>query len=172
MLPVLKREGKSRATPVLAVVVVLVFAPFAFATPPTIQIPRIDTPPSLADFEDMQPSARVSGQMVKVTGFIAREPADGAVPTQNTDVYLAYDQHNLYAAFVCWDNEPEKIRARMTRREDIFSDDSAEIMIDTFHDARRGYAFAANPFGIQWDALWTEGSIGTGTAGDYSGFDP
>ncbi len=59
----------------------------------------------------------------------------------------------------------------MTRREDIFSDDSVEIMIDTFHDARRAYAFAVNPFGIQWDALWTEGSIGTGAAGDFSGFD-
>ncbi|MGH3525658.1 MAG: DUF5916 domain-containing protein, partial [Mycobacterium sp.] len=35
-----------------------------------------------------------------------------------------------------------------------------------------GYAFAANPFGIQWDALWTEGSIGTGLPGDYNGFDP
>ena len=78
---------------------------------PTIQIPRIDTPPSLSDFAEMQPSARVAGKMAKITGFIAREPADGAEPTQNTDVYLAYDQHNLYAVFVCWDKEPEKIRA-------------------------------------------------------------
>ena len=102
--------------------------------------------------------------MLKVTGFIAREPADGAEPTQDTDAYLAYDAHNLYAVFVCWDKEPDKIRARMTRREDIFSDDSAEIMIDTFNDARRGYTFAANPLGIQWDALWTEGSIGKRTS--------
>ena len=109
--------------------------------------------------------------MLKVTGFIAREPADGAEPTQNTDVYLAYDNHNLYAVFLCWDKEPDKIRARMTRREDIFSDDSAEIMIDTFNDARRGYTFAANPLGIQWDALWTEGSIGSGRPADFSGFD-
>jgi hypothetical protein len=109
--------------------------------------------------------------MLKVSGFIAREPADGAPPTQETDVYLAYDDHNLYAVFLCWDKEPDKIRARMTRREDIFSDDSAEIMIDTFNDARRGYAFAANPLGIQWDALWTEGSIGNGQPADFSGFD-
>lgn len=86
----------------------------------------------------MEPGPRVAGRMVKVTGFIVREPADGTEPSQKTDVYLAYDQRNLYAAFVCWDSEPNKIRARMTRREDIFSDDSAEIMIDTFHDARRG----------------------------------
>ncbi len=169
MLPVL--NGREKGRHLLIAAVALVLTSFAFAAPRTIQIPRIDTPPLLSDFENMQPIGRVAGEMVKVTGFIAREPADGAQPTQNTDVYLAYDQHNLYAAFVCWDNDPDKIRARMTRREDIFSDDSAEIMIDTFHDARRGYAFAANPLGIQWDALWTEGSIGTGLPADYSGFD-
>src|SRR5579864_432023 len=141
------------------------------AAPPEIQIPRIEKAPTLADFEDMHPSPRLAESMIKVSGFIAREPADGAQPTQDTDVYLAYDDHNLYAVFICWDKEPDKIRARMTRREDIFSDDSAEIMIDTFNDARRGYTFAANPLGIQWDALWTEGSIGNGRPADFSGFD-
>jgi hypothetical protein len=150
----------------------LVLPSLLFAEPPAIRIPRIEAPPTLADFEAMGPDARVAGSMLKVTGFVVREPADGTEPSQNTDVYLAYDQHNLYAAFICWDKEPGKIRARMTRREDIFSDDSAEIMIDTFNDARRGYVFAANPLGIQWDALWTEGSIGNGQSGDFAGFDP
>jgi hypothetical protein len=165
-------KTKVRPGPLALLGLVLVLIPGLFAEGPSIQIPRIDTPPTLDDFGDMEPNARVASQMLKVTGFIVREPADGTQPTQNTDVYLAYDQLNLYAVFVCWDTEPDKIRARMTRREDIFADDSAEIMIDTFHDARRAYAFAVNPFGIQWDALWTEGSIGTGTAGDFSGFDP
>ena len=154
------------------IILMLTLTPLVAAVTPSIRIPRIDTPPSLSDFEDMQASPRVAARMLKVTGFIAREPSDGAQPTQNTDVYLAYDQRNIYAVFVCWDTEPDKIRARMTRREDIFSDDSVEIMIDTFHDARRAYAFAANPFGIQWDALWTEGAIGNGTPGDFTGFDP
>ncbi len=139
---------------------------------PVIQIPKIASAPTLSDFEAMRPDPRFTDRMLKVSGFIAREPADGAEPTQDTDVYLAYDERNLYAVFVCWDKEPKKIRARMTRREDIFSDDSAEIMIDTFNDGRRGYAFAANPLGIQWDALWTEGSIGNGQPADFSGFDP
>jgi hypothetical protein len=155
----------------LAVALLFLLPSVLHATPPTIQIPRIETPPTLSDFESMAPSPHVSGHMLKVSGFIAREPADGAEPTQDTDVYLAYDSRNLYAVFICWDKEPGKIRARMTRREDIFSDDSAEIMIDTFNDARRGYAFAANPLGIQWDALWTEGAIGNGLPLDYSGFD-
>ena len=165
------RRLKLASVPAL-LLLLLLLAPFLFADPPAIRIPRIATPPTLSDFETMQPAARVASQMQKVTGFIVREPADGTVPSQNTDVYLAYDDHNLYAAFVCWDKEPDKIRARMTRRDDIFSDDSAEIMIDTFNDARRGYAFAANPLGIQWDSLWTEGSIGSGQPADFSGFDP
>lgn len=163
---------KLHKKPLWLLTAILLFTAGLYAAPPVIQIPRIEAPPTLADFEDMQPNARVSERMLKVSGFVAREPADGAEPTQNTDVYLAYDSHNLYAVFLCWDKEPEKIRARMTRREDIFSDDSAEIMIDTFNDARRGYVFAVNPLGIQWDALWTEGSIGKGLPADFSGFDP
>jgi hypothetical protein len=166
---VIRNNFRSRLTRVA--VSLLLFVPFGYAAPPAIQIPRIERAPRLADFEAMRPAGGVSENMLKVSGFIAREPADGAPPTQDTDVYLAYDDHNLYAVFICWDKEPDKIRARMTRREDIFSDDSAEIMIDTFNDARRGYAFAANPLGIQWDALWTEGSIGNGLPADYSGFD-
>ena len=154
-----------------AAFLLLLVPPRLYAAPPAIQIPRIEKAPTLADFEAMRPAAPVSEHMLKVSGFIAREPADGAQPSQDTDVYLAYDDRNLYAVFICWDKEPDKIRARMTRREDIFSDDSAEIMIDTFNDARRGYAFAANPLGIQWDALWTEGSIGNGMPADYGGFD-
>src|SRR5258706_15540242 len=122
MLFTLQIKGKFWLRTLLAALAVLELASLAFGTGPTIQIPRIQPPPSLSDFEDMKPSVRVAGQMVKVTGFIAREPADGAAPTQTTDVYLAYDEHNLYAVFICFDQEPEKIRARMTRREDIFSD--------------------------------------------------
>jgi Domain of unknown function (DUF5916) len=166
---VIRDNFRSRLTRVAASL--LLFVPFGYAAPPAIQIPRVEHAPRLADFEAMRPAGGVPESMLKVSGFIAREPADGAAPTQDTDVYLAYDDHNLYVVFICWDKEPDKIRARMTRREDIFSDDSAEIMIDTFNDARRGYAFAANPLGIQWDALWTEGSIGNGLPADYSGFD-
>jgi len=75
MLPVL--NGREKGRHLLIAAVALVLTSFAFAAPPAIQIPRIDTPPLLSDFEDMQPSSRVVGQMVKVTGFIAREPADG-----------------------------------------------------------------------------------------------
>ena len=62
--------------------------------------------------------------------------------------------------FVAFDSEPEKIRARMSRRDNTLGDDFVEVTLDTFHDQRRGYMFISNPFGIQTDALWTEGGRG------------
>jgi hypothetical protein len=103
----------------------------------------------------MRPEGEPASQMVKVTGFIQRNPHDGQPVSQPTEAYLGYDDKNLYAVFICFD-EPGKVRARMSRREDIFSDDNVEIILDTFHDKRRAYAFQTNPLGVQWDAIWTE----------------
>lgn len=104
----------------------------------------------------MQPTGEAALRMLKVTGFVQRNPNDGAPPTQRTEAYLGYDDKNFFAVFVCFDREPQKVRARLARREDIFDDDTVELMLDTFQDQRRAYAFQTNPLGIQWDAIWTE----------------
>lgn len=123
----------------------------------TITIPRIESAPTLEDFLEMKAAPAFEGKLAKVSGLIQRIPTDGAPSSQRTEVYLGYDDKNLYAIFVAFDSEPSKIRARLSRREDIFDDDSVEIMLDTFHDHRRAYSFLVNPVGVQADALWTEG---------------
>ena len=100
----------------------------------------------------MQPQGEIALQMAKVTGFTQRQPYDGQPVSEPTEAYLGYDQKNLYAVFVCFD-DPGKIRARMSNREDIYDDDQVEIMLDTFHDRRRAYAFQTTPLGVQWDAI-------------------
>ena len=106
----------------------------------------------------MKPSSRIEGQMAKVSGFIQREPCDGEPSSQLTEVYLGYDDKNIYAVFVAFDDEPDKVRARMTPREGISRDDDMVwVNIDTFNDERRGYGFACNPHGIQSDVLFLEG---------------
>jgi hypothetical protein len=124
---------------------------------PALTIPRLQRPPALEDFLGMQPQGEIAGQMAKVTGFTQRNPHDGEAVSQPTDAYLGYDQKNLYVVFVCFD-DPRKVRARMSRREDIYDDDQVEIMLDTFHDRRRAYAFQTTPLAVQWDAIWTEAS--------------
>jgi len=103
----------------------------------------------------MKPRGEAALQMAKVTGFVQRNPHDGEKVSEATAAYLGYDQKNLYAVFVCFD-DPKKVRARMSRREDIYDDDNVEVMLDTFHDRRRAYAFQTTPLGVQWDAIWSE----------------
>jgi hypothetical protein len=51
------------------------------------------------------------------------QPAWGEVLPQKTKIYAAYDKHNLYFAFYCMDNEPDKIKATMAKRDSAYADD-------------------------------------------------
>ena len=114
----------------------------------------------------MKPRGEVALQMAKVSSFTQRNPHDGEGVSEPTDAYLGYDQKNLYVVFVCFD-DPRKVRARMSRREDVYDDDQVEVMLDTFHDRRRAYAFQTTPLGVQWDAIWTEASREEQTSGHF-----
>ena len=119
---------------------------------PTLQIPRVSRPPNLAEFVNGErPEAEG-----RITDFRQREPSDGARASKETSAYLSYDHKNLYVVVVCRE-EPARVRARMAKREDIGSDDQVAVYLDTFHDRRRAYVFAANPLGIQSDLILTEG---------------
>jgi len=123
-----------------------------------IFIQRIDGEPRLADFTGMTPNTPLARSMTKVEGFIQRQPDDGEPITQHTEVYVGYDQENIYAVFLAFDTEPELIRAHLSSRENIDGDDRVGLTIDTFNDQRTALSFHATPLGIQWDARWTEGS--------------
>ncbi len=143
-------------------------APRPTLAPPALTIPRLTHAPALEDFLGMKPTGEAALQMAKVTGFMQRNPHDGEPVTEPTEAFLGYDQKNLYVVFICFDN-PRLVRGRMSVREDIGDDDQVEIILDTFHDRRRAYAFQTTPLGVQWDAIYTEASRGeTGSNWDTS----
>ena len=123
--------------------------------PPAIVIPKLSRQPDISDFLTMKAAGDVATQMTRVSGFVQRDPHDGAPVSQRTDAYLGYDEKNLYVVFVCFD-QPGQVRAHEARREDVGDDDTVEVMLDTFHDHRRAYVFQINPLGVQWDAIWSE----------------
>ncbi|MEX2131860.1 MAG: DUF5916 domain-containing protein [Pseudohongiellaceae bacterium] len=137
----------------------------AAESPNNVVIPQLSEEPQLQDFIGMTPASDLARQMARVSDFIQREPSDGREPSQRTDVYLGYDQDNLYAVFLAFDSNPAQIRANLASRENIGGDDSVELSIDTFNDQRTAYTFRVTPLGIQWDARWTEG------ASNRAGFD-
>jgi Domain of unknown function (DUF5916)/Carbohydrate family 9 binding domain-like len=89
-----------------------------------------------------------------VTGFLQREPSDGAPATYETEARIAYDATSLYIAITAADPEPGKIVGHRTRRDERSPSDWVRVMIDSFHDKRSGFEFAVNPAGVKQDAYW------------------
>jgi len=132
--------------------VLLVVAGIRLMAETTVLIPKVTQPPKLEDFLSGEPQE--AG--LKIESFRQMEPGDGQPVSLPTRAYLSRDDQNLYAVFVCED-EPSKIRARMTRREQIDNDDVVGLFVDTFHDRQRAYGFVANPLGVQQDLIRTDG---------------
>ncbi len=88
------------------------------------------------------------------------EPQQLAQATERTEAFLMFDKEFLYIAFRAFDTNPSAIRAPVSRRDAIGSDDFVSVWLDTFDDRRRSYAFRFNPLGIQEDGIFTEGNIG------------
>ncbi|NQT79744.1 MAG: carbohydrate binding family 9 domain-containing protein [Candidatus Aminicenantes bacterium] len=91
------------------------------------------------------------------TGFKTYHPDYGIDMVENTIVYYAYDRENLYFAFRCFDSEPDKIKASLTSRDNIHSDDWICINLDSFNDHQSLYALYCNPLGIQGDSRFEGG---------------
>jgi hypothetical protein len=94
--------------------------------------------------------------------FIQREPKEGVIATERTEVRIVTDADNLYIGVTCFDVDPSSIIAKeMERDSDLDRDDNFSFILDTFHDKRSGFYFAINPNGAQFDAqLGTRGRRG------------
>lgn len=125
---------------------------------PVVEVPRIPREPTLQEFLGMEVPEDLLGMAKVDGGFVQRLPYDGRPATHRTVVLLGYDDRALHVVFLAFDDAPERIRATLGRRETIFGDDIVQIMLDTFLDERRAYSFICNPYGVQFDAVWTEGS--------------
>lgn len=86
------------------------------------------------------------------SGFIQFEPDKGAPASLQTEVRVLYDKNYIYFGFTCFDSQPHKIVARVSKREgEVSSDDSVAIGLDTFNDGQTAYVFFTNLRGIQKD---------------------
>jgi len=83
-------------------------------------------------------------------------PGDNTAPTKPTEAFIGYDSKFLYLAFYCYD-EPDKVRASVAARDQVFGEDNVRVYLDTFNDQRKAYLLGWNPFGIQQDGIQTEG---------------
>lgn len=85
------------------------------------------------------------------------QPGDNVAPSERTELLIGYDRRALYLAFRAHDASG-RIRATVARRDAIGDDDSVGVYLDTFHDRRRAYYIFFNPYGIQADGIYSEGT--------------
>ena len=117
-----------------------------------IRMPRFDKAPVI----DGKLDDEIWKHAVLLKDFYQVQPGDNIAPSKPTEVMLGYDSKFLYVAFHCYD-EPDKVRATIPKRDDIFNDDYVGILFDTFNDGRKAYEFDFSPLGIQADGIWTDG---------------
>jgi len=138
------------------VVLVTAFAAALFAAPSAAgrggepaAVPKTDKPPVIDGVLDDEAWTTA----LRVEGFKTFQPDFGREPAQRTEGYMTYDAENFYFALRCHDTEPDKIKASLSKRDDMFSDDFAGVLIDTFNDMQSAFGFLINPLGIQGDGM-------------------
>ena len=102
------------------------------------------------------------------TDFIQFEPYNGAAPTFQTRVIIAYDDNSIYIGAVMYDNEPDKIMRELGPRDsDELNADGFMVSISPYNDGLNSFDFFLYASGVQsdvknfstgsdlsWDAVW------------------
>ena len=92
-----------------------------------------------------------------ITDFVQMAPAAGTPASEETEVWIAYDDDNLYFAFyaptetpgLCGSTGPSVTRYAATTQ--------MAVLFDTFLDQQRAYQFQVNGYGVQADSIVNAG---------------
>jgi len=113
-------------------------------------------------------------------GFVQQQPNQARPPSQETEIKILYDDTYLYIALICHDNEPEKIRSILGRRDENLGD-MAGVALDTYFDKQTAFEFNVTAAGqkvdlmhlgeygwdFNWDAVW-DGKASVGDSAWYA----
>ena len=104
-----------------------------------------------------------------IDGFIQQEPSEGAPASENTQVWVLFDDRNVYVSVRCFDSNPERDVITELRRDNnnITQNESFTVVFDTFLDRRNGLFFQTTPIGalrdqaivddvlnVNWNTVW------------------
>jgi hypothetical protein len=89
--------------------------------------------------------------------FIQEEPTEGAPATEKTEIWVFYDDDNIYVGARMWESEPDRMVVNEMRKDspNVFQNENLTIVFDTFYDRRNGVGFVINPIGGRQDGQIT-----------------
>jgi len=149
-----------------ALLVLLALAAPVFGTEAALKAVRVGKGPHLDGLLDDE----VWKQAVPFTGFLQAKPKPQTPPSERTEVFILYDEQNLYIGVYCYDGEPGRIVGNTMAHDaedEGEGDDNVKILLDSFQDKRNAYVFFVNPRGarseglafgehssLDWDGIW------------------
>jgi hypothetical protein len=133
----------------------------------TVPVPRIDTQIVVDGVLD-EP---VWSDAAVLTGFSQYAPSDGRPADQQTEVLVWYSTTAIYFGIRARAT-PGSVRATLSTRDRIDTDDQVQIYLGTFNDGRQAWMFAVNPLGVQADGALVEGGSRSGREGQTIGREP
>ena len=89
-------------------------------------------------------------------GFRQRDPDEGKPATERTTFQIAYDDEAIYFAILCYDDEPDKIVARLVRRDDYVESDRVTVSLDPHYNRQSAFWFTVYPSGSVTDGIAPE----------------
>ena len=93
-----------------------------------------------------------------ITDFIQQEPVGGEPATEKTELWVAFDEDNLYVLFRCWETDASRLVANEMRRDGPNmwqGNDLVAVSFDTFLDRRNSFNFVMNALGGRTDGQVT-----------------
>jgi len=127
---------------------------------------QFDTPPVI----DGLVNEEIWSTASPITDFVQREPNTGEAFTEATEVFIGYDENNLYIGFRCYGDPTEITAKELARDVSLRYDDRVQVILDTYLDRRNAFWFQVGPrgsigdaivsengaaFNKAWDGLWT-----------------
>ena len=85
--------------------------------------------------------------------FYQTSPGDNTQPSERTEVYMAYDENNIYCMAKCYFEDIERLRDNHCSRDHIYTTDRFYFFLDTFHSNDQAYYFGCNANGEQADGI-------------------
>ncbi len=133
----------------------------------TLRAVRVTTPMRM----DGKLDESLYSSVQPASGFIQMEPSAGQPASEKTEVWISYDEDNVYVSFRAWESQPERTVVNEMRHDsgNIRQGDSIEFSFDTFRDRRNAILFEANSLGgrteaqstnerqfnADWNPVWT-----------------
>jgi hypothetical protein len=89
--------------------------------------------------------------------FLQTEPVQGSPATEKTEIWVLFDDRNIYIGARMWETHPERMVVNEMRKDspNAFQNESLTIVLDTFYDRRNGVGFLINPIGGRQDGQIT-----------------